>query len=134
TRTDEALILRRVALSRFRPFTLDLVRRSEERIASLGTFSSVSIALEDPEVPQRRKRVVITVVEQGSQYLEPRLGFSSGEGIRFAFEYGHRNIGGRAISLTLRVQLSYIPDFLILDRGVQKHFASLPIQDRLQRR
>ena len=28
-----------------------------------GTFSSVSIALEDPEVPQKRKRVVITVVE-----------------------------------------------------------------------
>jgi len=78
--------------------------------------------------------VVITVVEQGSQYLEPRLGFSSGEGIRFAFEYGHRNIGGRAVALTLRVQLSYIPDFLIADPDVRENFAPLPIQDRLQRR
>ena len=74
----------------------DWARRSEERIATLGTFESVAISLEDPEVPQRDKRVIVTVVEQPSQYLDPRIGFSTGEGLRFAFEYGHKNIAGEA--------------------------------------
>lgn len=43
------------------------------------------------------KRVVITVVEQLPRYLHPRIGFSTGEGLRSAFEYGHRNIAGQAI-------------------------------------
>jgi outer membrane protein insertion porin family len=119
-RTDPTLILRRLLLKAGGEYRQDLVRQSEERIATLGTFSSVSVALEDPEVPQRRKRVVITVVEQPSQYLEPRLGFSTGEGGRFAFEYGHRNIAGLAIALTLRIQLGYLFDFLMLDPTVKQ--------------
>jgi outer membrane protein assembly factor BamA len=120
-RTDPGLILRRLLLKVGGDFRQDLVRGSEERIATLGTFASVSVALEDPEVPQRRKRVVITVVEQPSQYLEPRLGFSTGEGGRFAFEYGHRNIAGLAIALTLRIQLGYVFDFL-LDPAVRQNY------------
>src|SRR5262249_27122661 len=89
TRTDQALILRRLALRRGRPYGQDMERASEEGLAALGTFSSVSVGLEDPEVPQRSKRVVITVAEQTSQYLEPKVGFSTGEGARFAVEYGH---------------------------------------------
>ncbi len=120
-RTDPGLILRRLLLKAGSDFRQDLVRQSEERVATLGTFASVSVALEDPEVPQRRKRVVITVVEQPSQYLEPRLGFSTGQGGRFAFEYGHRNIAGLAIALTLRIQLGYVFDFL-LDPTVRKNY------------
>ena len=120
-RTDPGLILRRLLLKVGGDFRQDLVRASEERIATLGTFASVSVALEDPEVPQRQKRVVITVVEQPSQYLEPRLGFSTGEGGRFAFEYGHRNIAGLAIALTLRIQLGYVFDFL-LDPAVRQNY------------
>src|SRR5262249_42874885 len=77
-RTDHGVILDRVALRRGRPYSQDLVRASEQRLAALGTFSSISVGLEDPEVPQRSKRVVITVAEQTSQYLEPRVGFSTG--------------------------------------------------------
>ncbi|MFO0588953.1 MAG: POTRA domain-containing protein [Polyangiaceae bacterium] len=112
-RTDEDLILGRVALVRGLPYRQDAARVSEERIAQLGTFTSVALSLEDPDVPQRNKRVVVTVVEQLPQYLDPRVGFSTGEGVRFAFEYGHRNLGGRAISGALRLQLAYLPDFLI---------------------
>lgn len=130
TRTDQAVILKRMALRRGRPFGQDQVRASEERLAALGVFSSVSVGLEDPDVPQRSKRVVITVVEQTSQYLEPRVGFSSGEGARFAIEYGHRNIGGLAIALTLRIQLSYLFDFLLPDTDVRSNTTSL---DRLER-
>ncbi len=112
-RTDEDLILSRVALAKGLPYQQDAARLSEERIAQLGTFTSVALSLEDPDVPQRNKRVVVTVVEQLPQYLDPRVGFSTGEGVRFAFEYGHRNLGGRAIAGALRLQLAYLPDFLI---------------------
>ena len=117
--TDEKLILSRVALVERQSYRQDLARLSEERIAALGAFRSVSVSLEDPEVPQRDKRVVISVIEQLPQYLDPKIGFSTGEGFRFAFEYGNRNLGGRAISLLLRVQLGYLPDVLILDDRVR---------------
>ncbi len=117
--TDKDLILSRVALSKRQSYRQDLARLSEERIAALGAFRSVSVSLEDPDVPQRDKRVVITVIEQLPQYLDPKIGFSTGEGFRFAFEYGNRNLGGRAISLLLRVQLGYLPDVLILDDQVR---------------
>lgn len=133
-RTDEALIRRRVALRPKEPYRQDFARLSEERIATLGTFSSVSVALESPEVPQKQKRVIVTVVEQLPQYLDPRIGFSTGEGLRFGFEYGHRNVAGEAIVLTLRVQLSYLFDFMILDAQVRDNFRALALSERLARR
>jgi outer membrane protein assembly factor BamA len=133
-RTNEDLVRRRMSLRPGQPYRQDLARLSEERIATLGTFSSVTIGLESPEVPQKQKRVVVTVVEQLPQYLDPRIGFSTGEGIRFGFEYGHRNVAGEAISLTLRVQLSYLFDFMILDPQVRENFKDLPLSERLARR
>jgi outer membrane protein insertion porin family len=121
-RTEKSIVLRRMRLLQNGPYRQDLLRQSEERLAALGVFSSVSVSLEDPDVPQRRKRVTITVVEQVGQYLEPRVGFSTGEGVRFGFEYGNRNIGGLAISFVLRVQLGYVFDFLITDPVVRQNF------------
>ncbi|WP_437336585.1 POTRA domain-containing protein [Sorangium sp. So ce394] len=133
-RTDEQLILRRVLLREGAPFRQSQARLSEERIATLGPFSSVSISLEDPEVPQKNKRVVIHVVEQLPQYLNPQIGFSTGEGVRFAFEYGHRNIGGLAIGLTMRVQLSYLFEFMVVDPAARRHYHELDDDDQLERR
>ncbi|WP_437678584.1 POTRA domain-containing protein [Sorangium sp. So ce131] len=135
-RTDERLILRRVALREGAPFRQAQARLSEERIATLGPFSSVSISLEDPEVPQKNKRVIVTVVEQLPQYLNPQIGFSTGEGVRFAFEYGHRNIGGLAIGLTMRVQLGYLFPFLILDPTARQNYEDedLTTIERMERR
>ncbi len=122
--TETSLILGRMALSSGQPYRSELARTSEERIAALGAFRSVSVSLEDPDVPQRNKRVVVSVVEQLPQYLDPRVGFSTGEGFRFVFEYGNRNLAGRAISLLLRVQLGYLPDVLILDDEVRKVYTA----------
>ncbi len=133
-RTSESLVLRRVALKRGEPFRLDWARQTEERIATLGTFSSVSVGLEDAEVPERRKRVVITVVESLPQSLEQRGGFSTGDGARYTLEWQHKNLGGLAIALTLRVQLSYLFDFLILDPTVLQNYDKLSALERLQRR
>lgn len=134
-RTSQELILRRLTLINGSPYVEREARTSEQRIGALGPFSSVSVGLEDPEVPQKQKRVIITVTEQPSQYLDPRVGFSTGEGLRFAAEYGHRNIAGLAIALTLRVQFAYLFDFIVLDPGVRADYEKkLSVAQQLERR
>jgi outer membrane protein assembly factor BamA len=142
-RTNPQLILRRVALSvcprstlseKCEPYRASDVRKTEERIATLGTFSSVSVSLEDPYVPARRKTVIVEVQERVPQYLDLKPGFSTGEGFRAAIEYGHRNVGGAAIQLTFRVQFGYLPDAFILDPDVLSNYRGLTVSQRLERR
>jgi len=121
-RTNESVIRKRVALELGKPYRTSDVRKTEERVATLNVFTSVNVSLEDAYVPQENKAVIVTVVERNSQYLEVRPGVSTGEGIRFAFEYGDRNLAADAISLSLRIQLSYLPDFLILDPQVRTNY------------
>ena len=144
--TVTSVILRRLLLRRNGYYQQDLVRQSEERLATLGVFASISVALEDPEVPQKRKRVVVTVAESGTFSLGAHLGFSTGEGVRFGADFEGRNIAGLAITFGLHLQLGYLPDFLILDEGVRQNFGidhvvgctvctpELAILDRLERR
>ncbi len=131
--TKESLILGRVALEVGEPYRRSDIRATEERLATLGVFSNITVGLENPYVPAREKAVVITVVERIPQYTDVRVGFSTGEGIRLTFEYGHRNLFGEAIQLTLRSQLGYLPDFLILERDVRRKFPDTLV-DRLERR
>ena len=141
-KTDTDLIISRLSLCQQldecqgeeRYYKRNLARESEEQIATLGTFSSVSIALEDPDIPQGRKRVIITVTELPSQYIEPSGGFFTGDGFRAGIEYGHRNIGGQAIALTVRLELAILPDFLILDQDVRDNYSGFTVSERLERR
>lgn len=132
--TSERLIRSRMALRVGEPYQRSLVRKTEERIATLGVFSSVTVGFEDPYVPSREKVVVIDVVERPSQYTDVKGGFSSGEGFRTTFEYGHRNLFGEAIALTLRVQLGYLPTAFIFEKDVREKYDSLSGSERLERR
>lgn len=132
--TLESVVLGRLALRKGGLYRRDLVRSSEEQLSTLGVFSSVTIELEDPDVPAREKVVVITVEERPSQYVDVKPGFSSGEGARLALEYGHRNLFGRALQLRFRVQVGYLPNELILDREVRQRFEALTFSERLERR
>jgi outer membrane protein assembly factor BamA len=118
--TREGVIRRRIALQVGRPYRLSDIRKTQERIATLGVFASVNVSLSDPYVPQRLKTVVITVTELDSHYVEVQPGFSTGEGIRFAGEYGERNLFRSAIGFSSRLQLSYLPDPLIIDPEVRR--------------
>lgn len=133
-RTDEDLIRRRITLEVGRPYRRSLVRETEDQLATLGVFSTVTVGLLDPSVPARHKTVVVQVVERPSQYLDVRPGFSTGEGFRIAFEYGHRNIAGQAIGLTLRSQLGYLPSTFILEDDVREKYDNLRVDQRLERR
>jgi len=129
--TKASAIERRIALEVGQPYRSSLVRKTEERIATLGAFASVSVALENPYVPQRNKVVVITVVERPRQYTELAPGFSTGEGFRIATEYGHRNLWGNAVQLTLRLQLAYIPTPFIIDPTARANYRDLEFLARL---
>lgn len=127
TRTIE----NRVALEVGKPYGSDEVRKTQERIATLNVFSSVVVSLEDPNVPQKNKNVVITVVERPRHSLEFAPGASTGEGARFAVEYGHKNLFGRAIGMTALVQLSYLPTAFILDSTARANYENLPLEARI---
>jgi outer membrane protein assembly factor BamA len=129
--TNTYAIERRVALTVGQPYRASEVRKTEERIATLGAFASVDVALENPYVPQRNKVVIITVVERPRQYTEVAPGFSTGEGFRLATEYGHRNLWGNAVQLTLRLQLAYIPTPLIIDPTARDNYRNLELIARL---
>lgn len=128
-RTETSVVLRRLQLRRNQPYSQDLVRQSEERLATLGVFSSVAITLEDPDVPQRRKRVLVNVAESDTFSVGAHFGLSTGEGVRFGADFEGRNIGGLAINFALHLQLGYLPDFLILDGAVQENFGLKPLSD-----
>lgn len=123
--TDAELITSRAAIRKGELYRRSLVRATEERLATLGVFTSVTVDLEDPEVPARQKVAVIRVQERLPQYLDVRPGFSTGEGLRIAFEYGHRNLARRAIQLMLRIQLGYLPPTLIIDDQLRSTFELL---------
>ena len=129
--TNEYVIKRRVALQIGRPYRASDVRKTEERVATLGPFSSVSVALENPYIPQKNKVVVITVVERPRQYTEVAPGFSTGEGFRLRTEYGHNNLWGNGVQLTLRLQLAYIPTGLIIDPVARENYRELERSDGL---
>lgn len=129
--TNLGAIMRRVTLEPGKPYRASEVRKTEERIATLGVFSSVTLSLEDPYVPEKSKIVIITVSERERQYTELAPGFSTGEGFRLAFEYGHRNLSGNAIALTFRVQVSYIPTPFIIDPVARENYDGLTLDARL---
>ena len=123
--TNEGVIRRRIVLRRGGTYRRSAVRKTEERLALLGVFSSVTVGLESPYVPAKEKVVIVTVQEREPQYLDIKGGVSSGEGPRGALEYGHRNLGGSAVQFRLRAALNYLPDFLILEQDVRAKFVEL---------
>ena len=129
--TNESVIRRRVALKVGEPYRASDVRKTQERIATLNVFTSVSVVLQDAQVPQKKKTVIITVSEKPTQYIEPSLGFSTGEGARGALEYGYTNLFGNAISLVFRARVSYLPDFLISDPTILENFDKLSVGARI---
>ena len=131
--TNEGLIRDRIALSVGGLYRRSLVRRTEEQLAQLGVFSSVSIGFEDPYIPAREKVVLVTLEERKPLVLDAQAGASSGEGVRGGFEFGHRNIAGQAIRLTVAIRLSYLPDAFILEDDVRQNYDELTVIERLER-
>ncbi len=132
--TLDNVVRNRIALTVGGIYRASDVRKTQERLATLAVFSSINVSLQDPYVPQREKVVLIDLVERTTKYIETRGGFSTGEGFRGGLEFGHRNLAGYAISATMRAQMSYLPDQLIIDPTFAAHVGNLSIEERLARR
>lgn len=108
-RTLESVVRARLSIKEGGVFRARLARESQDRLAQLGVFQSVSIAMVNPTIPAKRKSVQVTVVERVPQHLDFLGGYSTGEGLRFGFEYGYGNLAGYALDVTLRARFSYQP-------------------------
>ena len=106
-------------------------RRSEAALSSLGVFTGVSVELEDPDLPARVKRLVVLVSERRNQFLDFSAGLSTGQGARAGFDYGYRNLFGRGVGLTLRVQFAY--QLLFVRPELRERFDRLLFSERLER-
>lgn len=134
TETSETLIRSRLALKPGKLYRQSRVQRSQDQVQSLGVFTSVTVGLKDPGVPAKHKVVLVQVTERMPQYLDTKAGFASADGFRLGFEYGHRNLGGSAVRLTLRSQLALRPLFLITEKDVREKYQELSALELLERR
>jgi outer membrane protein insertion porin family len=130
-RTSPSFIKRQLQLGRGALFRPGKARESEAELQSLGVFTGVSVALEDPELPARTKRLIVTVSERPNQFVDFSAGLSTGQGLRAGFEYGYRNLFGSAVGATLRVEFAY--QLLFVRDEVRERFDRLLFEDRLER-
>jgi outer membrane protein assembly factor BamA len=131
-RTSHAFIRGLVKFEAGDIYRPSLASESQEQLSDLGIFTGVSVGLQDPELPARRKAVLVTLSERRNQYLDLSAGVSSGQGVRGGFEYGYRNLFGRAVGVALRVQLSH--QLFFIDDVIRERFEELSIEERLERR
>jgi outer membrane protein assembly factor BamA len=131
-RTDEGLIREALRFSEGDLYRPSVVRASQEALMALGVFTSVNIAPQNPDLPERVKPVTVTVRERMPQYLDFQLGISTGQGLRTSLEYGYRNLFGYALNLTARGQLGL--QFFFQDEDLRENIGDLPAGQRLERR
>lgn len=128
---SESLLRNRLALRVGEPYRASLARKSRESIAALAAVANVTIGLDDDAIPSGKQRVVVSIREARRQIIEVRPGASTGEGFRSSFEYTHRNLFSYGVSASTRVQLSYLPDFLLLDSVAAQNIGKLDMAERL---
>jgi outer membrane protein assembly complex protein YaeT len=130
-RTSPLFIRRLLSLRRGSLFKPSKAHESEAALQSLGVFTGVSVALEEPDLPARVKRVLVTVSERPNQFLDFSAGLSTGQGIRAGFEYGYRNLFGSAVGVNLRVQFGY--QLLFVREDIRRNYEDLLFEERLER-
>ncbi len=122
-RTKESLIRSRTALEVGGLYQRSLVRKTEERLPRWASFrASASVSkIRTCRLAKRWSWSRSRSASRSTSMFAP--GFSTGEGARISFEYGHRNLSGQAISLTLRSQLGYLPTAFILEDDVKQKYS-----------
>jgi outer membrane protein assembly factor BamA len=106
-RTRPDLIRGNVELREGALFDPEAAARSQTALLDTGVFRSVSLRLQDPDLPQESKDVTIDVVERPYASLTQALGFSIANGPRATLEYVRPNVLGRALELSVRGKINY---------------------------
>ena len=131
--TTDALIRDRITLQKDDLITPEALSKSEQRLMQLGIFDAVAVQMQAPEESRAEKNVVIKVTESKPQYLELRGGIATVDGPRGLFEYGYKNIGGRAFTIRGRARGNYRLLFVgsALD-SFGARYNAMPLLDRLE--
>jgi len=85
----------------------EAMAKSQTALLKLGVFRSVGIRLQDPEVPEPVKDLVVELSERPWQYVATGAGFSIANGPRLVLEYGRPNLLGRALEFTALAKVNY---------------------------
>jgi outer membrane protein insertion porin family len=85
----------------------EAVARSQAALLRLGVFRSVSLRLQEPEVPHATKDLAIELSERPYASLTQGVGFSIANGPRAAIEYTRPNVLGRALEFSARGKVNY---------------------------
>jgi len=106
-RTREDLVRGNLELREGTVYDPEAAARSQTALLDTGVFRSVSLRLQDPDVPQPSKDVVVDLVERPYATLTQALGYSIANGPRAMLEYIRPNLFGRALELSLRGKVNY---------------------------
>lgn len=106
-RTREGLVRGNVQLREGAVFDPESAARSQTALLDTGVFRSVNLRLQDPDVPQDSKDVVVELIERPYATLTQAVGFSIANGPRALLEYVRPNLLGRALELSLRTKVNY---------------------------
>ena len=88
--------------------TLEKILKAQERLYDLGVMNSVEAELVNPGEPAERKDLIVTVSERHRYVVGFKVGYGSEDKFRGEAAVTHRNVGGKARSLTLRGKKSTI--------------------------
>jgi outer membrane protein assembly complex protein YaeT len=106
-RTREGVVRRALAVSEGDVYDPGAVARSQAALLRLGVFRSVSLRIQDPELPQETKDVAVEVAERPWATLSQGIGGSIANGPRALVEYDQPNLLGRALELSARGKVNY---------------------------
>ena len=107
TRTDPDLVLANLALQEGRPVVLEHLTEGQRRLARLGLFRQVDVALADPTRREETKDVLVTVQERPRLDGEVSGGYFLVDGPRITLDTAYRNLDGMGLSLLARGKVNY---------------------------
>ena len=103
-RTAEEIITLQATMKEGQPLDSESLFSTQANLSNLGIFRSVQVEMLSPDRPESLKTVLLKVRERPLFAGEGFLGYFLADGIRGGGEFSLTNIGGRAITATVRAQ------------------------------
>ncbi|HZI14389.1 MAG TPA: BamA/TamA family outer membrane protein, partial [Myxococcus sp.] len=107
SRADPDLILANLALEEGQPLALDELLEGQRRLARLGLFRQVDVALADPTRREATKDVLVTVQERPRLDGQVSGGYFLVDGPRVTLDTAYHNLDGLGLSLLARGKVNY---------------------------
>lgn len=103
-RTVEEIITQQATMKEGQPLDSESLFSTQSNLSNLGIFRSVQVEMLSPDRPEALKTVLLKVRERPLFAGEIFFGYFFADGLRGGVEGSVNNIGGRAITLTGRLQ------------------------------